>query len=218
MLNAGLSHRRGGTKAPMISQPTLHSISISPPGNLARLQALYSTEQFYLDICEVGLGLFANREITPGERILSIEGPLIDFAETKRRGRRECMAIQIGYNNYIDTRPPGVYVNHSCDPNTGIRNNLHLIALREIRKGQEIRYDYSTTMEEQSFTMECRCGSPRCRKVVRDFSTLPWETRQDYIAKGIVMSFILNRPDAARVTGMDAPSALTAGAPVGAGW
>jgi SET domain-containing protein len=139
------------------------------------------------------LGVFANRDIAPGEVILRIDGPLIDFAETKRRGPRECMAIQIGNDRYIDTQPPGVLVNHSCNPNAGIRGNKYLIALREIRKGEEIRYDYSTTMEEHSFTMQCLCGAPACRRTIGDFSTLPRHTQQKYIAQGIVMSFIPGR-------------------------
>lgn len=132
----------------------------------------------------------------PGEIILAIEGPVIDFAETKRRGPRECMAIQIGPDRYIDTQPPGVLVNHSCEPNAGIRKNRYLTTLRRIRRGQEIRYDYSTTMEEHSFTMQCLCGAPMCREWVRDFSTLPRLLRERYLTQGIVMDFILkSQPD-----------------------
>jgi len=161
--------------------------------DLWSLNQHFSTEKLYLDNCDVGVGVFANREILPGEVILAIEGPIISFDETKRRGARECMAIQVGYNNYIDTQAPGVFANHSCDPNSGIRQNRYLVALRRISKGEEIRYDYSTTMEEQSFTMNCRCGSPACRKIIRDFSTLPPAVQSRYMRLGIVMSFILHR-------------------------
>jgi hypothetical protein len=153
----------------------------------------YSTEICYVAKSDVGLGLFANRDIRRGETILKFWGPIIDFAETKRRGPRECMAIQIGEDRYIDTRPPGVFVNHSCEPNAGIRDDKHMIALRDIPKGDELRYDYSTTMEEHSFTMKCLCGAPTCRGLVRDFSTLPEELRERYIAQGIVMNFIVRK-------------------------
>ena len=39
-----------------------------------------------IEECEAGLGVFARRNIRRGGHILSFEGPLIDFAETKRRG------------------------------------------------------------------------------------------------------------------------------------
>jgi hypothetical protein len=166
----------------------------APQGDLEDLNRRYAGPKFFLDHCTFGLGVFARHAIGAGELILPISGPIIDFAETKRRGPKECMAIQIGPNRYFDTRPPAVFVNHSCDPNAGIKQDRFLVALRNIRAGEEICFDYSTTMEEQSFTMECGCGSPLCRKVIRDFSTLPAATRARYIAQGIVMRFIVFRP------------------------
>jgi uncharacterized protein len=152
----------------------------------------------YIAECNLGRGVFARRAIHQGETILVFGGALIDFAETKRRGPRECMAIQVGPNQYIDTQPPGVFANHSCEPNAGIRNDRDLVALRDIPMGEEIRYDYSTTMDEQSFTMPCRCGAPGCRQVVSDFAELPAGIQEYYLSRGLVMSFIARRLRAAR--------------------
>jgi hypothetical protein len=175
----------------MIAEPTFQSPPVPSSPYVGWLNAHHATEKFHIRICDVGLGVFASRDLAPGENILAIEGPIIDFAETKRRGPRECMAIQIGPDRYIDTQPPGVFVNHSCEPNAGIRQNQNLVALRKIRPGQEIRYDYSTTMEEDSFVMQCLCGAPTCREWVRDFSTLPQPVRERYLVQDIVMDFIL---------------------------
>jgi hypothetical protein len=177
----------------MIAQPQHQSKVFTRSDDPSSLNEHYSTEMFYVERCDVGLGVFASRDIARGEIILSIGGQVIDFAETKRRGPRECMALQIGHDIYIDTRPPGVFVNHSCDPNAGISEDKYLEAIRGIRKGQEIRYDYSTTMDEQSFTMRCLCRADECRNVVGDFSTLPRQVRERYISLGIVMSFMLKR-------------------------
>lgn len=163
------------------------------PGEGTLVKERYATETFYLDACDVGCGVFANRDIAAGETILRFSGPVIDFAETRRRGPKECMAMQIGPDRYLDTRPPGVFVNHSCDPNAGIREDVRLVALRLIRRGEEIRFDYSTTMEEQSFTMRCLCGAPECRGTVADFSLLPEQVQARYLAQRVVMSFIRER-------------------------
>jgi len=172
----------------------MHQLSLFLlPEKRQLVKDLYSNATFHIDECDVGLGVFANRDIRPGEVILAFGGPVIDFAETKRRGPWECMPIQIGQNRYYDTQPPGVFVNHSCDPNAGIHQDRDLVALRRIRPGEEVRFDYSTTMEEQSFTMRCLCGSPQCRRVVADFSTLPTEAQERYVAERIVMSFILHK-------------------------
>jgi hypothetical protein len=151
-----------------------------------------SNGTFHVEECDLGLGVFADKDIAPGEIIFVFGGPIIDFAETKRRGDRECMPIQIGPNKYIDTLAPGIYVNHSCQPNAGIRNDRDLIALRNISKGEEIRFDYSTTMQENSFRMECRCGKSNCRKIVNDFSTIPAELQKQYLSQKIVMQFIVD--------------------------
>ncbi len=173
----------------MISEAAEEAVCPDEPGSRSES----SHPPYYIDRCDVGLGVFANRDLRPGDVILTVEGPVIDFAETKRRGPRECMAIQIGYDQYIDTQAPAVFVNHSCEPNAGIREDKYLVALTPIPKGHEIRFDYSTTMEEQSFTMQCLCGAPTCRNVVRDFSTLPADLRKRYISDGMVMRFIVQR-------------------------
>lgn len=80
-------------------------------------------------------------------------------------------------------------MNHSCNPNCGIRNGV-LVALRNIIEGEEIAYDYSTTMDERYWTMACRCGAAACRGIVDDFRTLPEELRRQYLSLGIVMPFI----------------------------
>jgi len=170
-------------------QPSLFLL----PEKRQLVKDLYSNATFHIGECDVGLGVFANRDIRPGEGILAFGGPVIDFAETKRRGPWECMPMQIGQNQYYDTQPPGVFVNHSCEPNAGIRNDHDLVALRPIRPGEEVRFDYSTTMEEHSFTMRCLCGTAHCRGVVADFSTLPPEVQARYVAERMVMSFILRK-------------------------
>jgi uncharacterized protein len=169
----------------------------SPTGLMITKESLRQTTNgsnaFYIAQCDLGRGVFARRTIRRGEFILAFDGPLIDFAETKRRGAKECMAIQVGRNRYIDTQPPGVLVNHSCAPNAGIVRDRRLIALRDIVPGEQIQYDYSTTMDEQSFTMCCRCGAPGCRGIVTDFSELPAAAQEYYLCQGLVMSFIAKR-------------------------
>ena len=141
--------------------------------------------------CDLGLGMFANRNFAADEAILTFSGPFIDFAETKRRGAWECMPIQNDINKYIDTDAPGIFVNHSCFPNAGIKRDLILTSLRPLYKGEEIRFDYSTTMEEASFTMDRKCGHVNCKTIIADFSTLHSQTRQCYIQQGCIMRFVL---------------------------
>lgn len=139
----------------------------------------------------VGRGLFVTRDIAAGEEIFRFRGRPMDFADSLAKGERECDALQIGPDRYLDLEPPGVLINHSCDPNTGTRDDVRLVALRDLKAGEEIRFDYSTSMDEDHWELECRCGSPFCRGVVRDFKYLPKERKLALIRQDIVPWFIL---------------------------
>jgi hypothetical protein len=145
---------------------------------------------FYIGNGPKGLGVYANRTILPGERILTFTGPLIDFMGTLALGEREGDALQIGFNLYIHLDQPGRFVNHSCRPNAGIVEDRILMALSPIFPDGEICYDYSTTMKEDHWTMACLCGSLECRREVRDFTTLSHELQQWYLHRGIVQRFL----------------------------
>jgi uncharacterized protein len=137
-------------------------------------------------------GVFATRSFRPGQVILGFSGPVLNHDEVLALGGDRVYALQIGANEYLDTMPPGRYANHSCDPNAGIVNDRMLIALRSVEVGEEIQFDYSTTMSRDHWTMECRCGRPTCRRVILDFHHLPPITQNRYLQLGIVQRFIVN--------------------------
>ncbi len=89
----------------------------------------------------------------------------------------------IGHGKYVLDFSPLSYVNHSCEPNTWCEfrrlGKQELIALRQIRRGEEITYDYSLQAVDSidgrnPWTIRCRCGSKSCRKLIQgDFFRLP---------------------------------------------
>lgn len=147
----------------------------------------------YVCDCDVGRGLFANRYISAGERILTLHGSRYDRGDPIHFLESGANLLQTGPRTYILLEPPGVFANHSCDPNAGIAANRNLVAIRDIPAGREIRFDYSTTMDEDFWTLECRCGSPLCRGVVGDFRTLPPQLQVRYLELGVVQGFIARR-------------------------
>ena len=145
----------------------------------------------YVAPCDVGLGLFAGRDFGRNEEILRFSGAIISLDEVLAKGDKQCNPLQVGDMEYMDIGAPGVLANHSCQPNAGIINDRILIALRPILADEEIRYDYSTTMQEEIWTMPCVCGSERCRGVVGDFNDLPEDLRAEYLRLGLVQGFIV---------------------------
>ena len=139
----------------------------------------------------LGRGVFARQSFRPGQSILTVTGPILDHAEVLALGVDRAFALRVGPDQYLDTMPPGRYANHSCDPNAGLVNDRVLIALRPIEVGEEIRFDYSTAMSGDHWTMECRCGQPTCRRVILDFHHLPPITQNRYLQLGVVQRFIV---------------------------
>lgn len=98
------------------------------------------------------------------------------------------------------------FVNHSCEPNCGLRlipEGFELIALRDIRAHEELSFEYTTYWDFRDpdnllgATLACGCGAPSCRGVIRTFKELPVHLRFRYLSAGVVAPFIAERYDAA---------------------
>lgn len=58
---------------------------------------------------------------------------------------------------------PADYVNHSCNPNTGLGSPISLIAMRDIAVGEEICFDYAMSDSSPYDEFDCQCGADACR-------------------------------------------------------
>lgn len=149
-------------------------------------------DAIYVAKCALGRGVFAGRDFQEGDLLFRFAGPVISLAQAINKGDSEGNVLQIGPRTYIDLEPPGVFANHSCEPNAGVRDLVSGYALRPISRGEEILYDYSTTMSEQRWSMRCRCGTPSCRDVIGDFHDIPAELQGRYLSMRIVQPFIID--------------------------
>jgi len=144
-----------------------------------------------------GRGVFAGCTFAAGEEVLEFLGEVRDVSELNDL----TYALQIGHRDFL-TASGGIddYVNHSCRPNCGIRvdnGRVVLFALRLIREGEEILFDYSTTQTGGFWEMSCQCGAANCRGQIGDFKDLPIEHQQFYISRRAVMPFLLTEDSAA---------------------
>ena len=143
--------------------------------------------------CKLGLGVFANKDFKKGDKIFRFKGKIVTSKELPNEFKNDrnilVDPLQIGENKFLIIDPPGLYVNHSCDPNSGFKG-LTLFAIKDIKKEDEINYDYSSMWFEG---MECNCGSPNCRHYIGSFLTLSDQTKSKYKKLGILPKFILNK-------------------------
>ena len=153
-----------------------------------------------------GLGVFTSKDIQEGETICFMNGSEMSVEDVIRMydsgEEREGDPFQIDSRIYINLAEPYVYINHSCEPNGGIRGKNELIALRDIEKGEEITYDYSTTEwsndidwgdEYVDWTMDCECKSFKCRKLIGDFNKLDDTVKENYRGLNAIPDHILKK-------------------------
>lgn len=138
-----------------------------------------------------GKGLFVTSDLRAGTILCNITGSLLTFKQTVALHERESHCLQIGHDQYILCEPPFLYSNHSCEPNCALNARLQLVALHDLTKGEELFWDYSTSMLERHWTMACSCGSKQCRKIINDFDLLHEDLQAEYLQQEIVLPFIV---------------------------
>jgi SET domain-containing protein len=119
-----------------------------------------------------GFGVFALETINKNKRIIDYAGELINNKQSESREDRYlskgCIWVfRVNRNWSRDAAIGGNiarFINHSCTPNCWIEvdaktKTIWVRASKQIRKGQELTYDYNT---EGDKVIPCRCR-PGCK-------------------------------------------------------
>lgn len=119
-------------------------------------------------------GVFAKERIEKGKMICDFAGSKGKIYSTEERMKNPRKwgdyDIQIDDDLFFGATKnselePCDYINHSCDPNCGIKGALKIVAMRNIKAGEEITFDYAMS-ESHPMRIECACGRPNCRKIL----------------------------------------------------
>ena len=128
-----------------------------------------------------GLGVYAAGVIEASEHVAVFDGPVFDGSNIKWERDLLLHAIQVGPTLFRDSEGLARYINHSCDPNCGVRDSNTIVAMRQIEAGEELTWDYATT-EDNKWSMACECGSVRCRGRITGYRDLTPALRKEYRA------------------------------------
>ena len=133
-----------------------------------------------------GQGLFARQDIATGEIVAVKGGHVLTRAQWKALeavlGPAEIQLTEdlvIAPVRSEERHGAMLYSNHSCDPNIAIQGQIVFVAMRDIAPGEELTHDWATT-DDGDYELECRCGSPRCRRVVTGKDWMKPELRERY--------------------------------------
>ncbi len=117
-------------------------------------------------------GLYASKNIRPGTKIIEYIGKLITKKEAQLNSKfdnsKDIYLFNINEKYDLDGDfkwNTARLINHSCSPNCEVEGEglkLWITSLREIKKGEELTYDYGFGYDQDYKQFPCKCGSMNC--------------------------------------------------------
>jgi SET domain-containing protein len=116
-----------------------------------------------------GAGVYTTVPIKKGRHVLEYTGPRITKEQCEGLYSDTELTYLFGMEGgkiVIDGFGTAAFVNHSCDPNCEtdqIKGRVWIIALEDIKAGEELTYDYNLYDGEPGEQAPCYCGTKSCR-------------------------------------------------------
>lgn len=161
----------------------------------------YINNKVELRDSKIGKGVFAKEKILKDEVITDFStgpGKLIKSEEADKlfKGENDHM-IQTDDDLFFAATEDKEfedtdYINHSCDPNCGVRDSLKIVAMKDIEKDEEITFDYAMS-ESSEYSIKCECGAINCRGKVTGDDWKIKELQEKY--KGYFSDYLQNKID-----------------------
>ena len=124
-------------------------------------------------------GLFSGRNFNKGDKVIEYKGKPYTHKQVEEDNRfdnsKAIYLFTLNKKTVLDgdiKSNTAKYINHSCDPNCEvdiIKGKIWILAIKDIKKGDELSYDYGFGYDEDYKQFRCKCGSKNCcGYIVRD--------------------------------------------------
>ena len=117
-------------------------------------------------------GLYASKNIKAGAKIIEYVGKLISKKEAQQNSKfdnsKDIYLFNINEKWDLDgdwSFNTARLINHSCNPNCEVEGKglkLWISSLTEIKKGEELTYDYGFGYDSDYKQFPCKCRSKNC--------------------------------------------------------
>jgi len=131
-----------------------------------------------------GKGIFAKKDIPENTRIIEYVGLKVNEDEADRlemegikaakKGKGAIYCFELTKKTFLNGEVPwntARNMNHTCDPNCEsdiIKGKVYIFALRDIKKGEELSYNYGYDMSDLYKKHLCKCRSNKCVGYILD--------------------------------------------------
>ncbi len=150
---------------------------------------------FAIGKTHLGKSVFAARPFKKGDVITQFTGRVVHKSKLPKsyKGVND-RYVQVTPDSFMG--PSGEIddlINHSCEPNAGLKfkkSDILLVALKRIKIGEEITWDYSTTLFEDAWKLKCDCRKRSCRGIIGDFALLDKNLQKKYQRLDIIPQYL----------------------------
>jgi uncharacterized protein len=118
-----------------------------------------------------GEGIFTTKDINAGEIVIIWGGSVVSIDDFNNGKGLKHTNVGLDENLFlVADEDYGIdiddYMNHSCDPNTWLSDEITVVTRRKILIGEELTIDYVMELADEGYVMKipCNCGSLKCRK------------------------------------------------------
>ena len=116
--------------------------------------------------------MYAKRDIPKGTRIIEYKGKIITRRQSEENPKydNEKAIYLFNLNKRYDLDGDFKFntarlINHSCEPNcevTGSGLKVWVYAIKNIKKNEELSYDYGFSFDKDYKQFPCKCGTKNC--------------------------------------------------------
>ena len=117
-------------------------------------------------------GLYANQKIKKGTRIIEYKGKIISVKKSETDPKFDNGKAIYLFNISKKYDLDGDFkfntarlINHSCEPNCEVFGSglkIWVYAMKNIKKGEELSYDYGFNYDDDYKAYPCKCGTKNC--------------------------------------------------------
>ena len=117
-------------------------------------------------------GLYASQNIEKGTKIIEYKGKIISVKKSevdpKFDNRKAIYLFNINDRYDLDGNfkfNTARLINHSCNPNCEVFGKglkIWVYAMKDIKKGEELSYDYGFSFDKNFREFPCNCQSEKC--------------------------------------------------------
>jgi len=149
------------------------------------------------DFLKNQLGVFTKKTFKKYQELFLVKGPI--------KPKPSIYSFSVGLNQHIEPKNNsgdfdfGHYMNHSCNPNAIVKiinkpdkiPYIRVIARKNIKKDEELTFDYASLEYKTVVNSICKCKSINCRGIIRGFKDLPKNIAKKYEKENMIPKYLL---------------------------